>query len=39
MPVKKVLLTLDNEQYEKLVKQKGELTWVNFVMKLAENDS
>lgn len=33
--MKKVNLFLDNEQYEKLVLKKGNMTWVEFVMKLA----
>jgi len=35
MAVKKVLLLLDEEQYEKLIKKKGTKTWVEFVMTLA----
>jgi len=33
--MKKVNLFLDDDQYEKLIKKKGELTWVDFVMRLA----
>jgi len=34
--MKKVVLLLDNDQYEKLKKIKGEKNWVNFVMTLVE---
>jgi len=30
--MKKVVLLLDNDQYDKLVKIKGKRTWVEFVM-------
>jgi len=33
--MKKVNLFLEDEQYEALIKKKGKLTWVDFVMKLA----
>lgn len=36
--MKKVNLFLDDSQYEKLIEQKGKLTWVEFVMKLANGD-
>ena len=35
--MKKINLFLENEQYQKLVKQKGKKTWVEFVMQLAKN--
>jgi len=34
--MKKVNLFLDDDQHEKLVKAKGDLTWVEFVMQLTE---
>lgn len=34
--MKKVNLFLEEEQYERLIKKKGEMTWIEFVMKLAE---
>lgn len=37
--VKKVPLYLDDDQHEKLLKKKGKLTWVEFVMKLANSDN
>jgi len=36
--MKKVNLYLDEEQYAKLTKKKEKLTWVEFVMKLANGD-
>jgi len=33
--MKKINLYLDDDQYEKLIAKKGKLTWVEFVMKLA----
>jgi len=36
--MKKVNLFLEDEQHEKLLKQKGKLTWVEFVMKLANGE-
>jgi len=35
--MKKVNLFLEDEEYEKLVEQKKDMTWVEFVMKLAKN--
>jgi hypothetical protein len=32
--MKKVPLLLDDDQYKKLIKAKGSMTWVEFVMKL-----
>jgi len=34
--MKKVNLFLDDEQYEKLIAQKGKMTWIEFVMQLAK---
>ena len=34
--MKKVNLFLEDEEYNKLIKKKGKLTWVQFVMKLAD---
>jgi hypothetical protein len=34
--MKKVPLLLDDDQYEKLIKAKGNMTWVEFVMQLAK---
>lgn len=34
--MKKVPLILEDEQYEKLIKKKGKMTWVEFVMQLAK---
>lgn len=34
--MKKVNLYLENEKYEKLVKQKGNMTWIEFIMQLAK---
>jgi len=34
--MKKINLFLEDEQYEALVKMKGNLTWVEFVMQLAK---
>ena len=36
--MKKVNLFLDDEQYKKLIKKKGKLTWVQFVMRLTDGD-
>lgn len=34
--MKKVNLYLDDDQHERLVKAKGDKTWVEFVMQLAD---
>jgi len=34
--MKKVNLYLDDDQHERLVKAKGDKTWVEFVMQFAE---
>ncbi len=34
--MKKVNLFLDDDQHEKLIEKKGDMTWVEFVMKLTE---
>ena len=34
--MKKVNLFLDDDQYDKLVEKKGNMTWVDFVMTLVE---
>jgi hypothetical protein len=34
--MKKVPLILEDEQYEELIKKKGKMTWVEFVMQLAK---
>lgn len=34
--MKTVNLLLDDDQYEKLIKKKKDMTWVQFVMQLAE---
>lgn len=35
MKMKTIHLHLEDAQYEKLLKRKGKLSWVDFVMKLA----
>lgn len=34
--MKKVNLFLEDEQYEKLIKAKGDMTWIEFVMTLVK---
>jgi predicted CopG family antitoxin len=34
--MKKVNLYLEDEEYEKLIKLKGNMTWVDFVMQLVK---
>jgi len=34
--VKRVNLVFDEDQYKKLVAKKGNLTWIDFVMKLVD---
>lgn len=36
--MKKVNLFLEDEQHKKLLAKKGRMTWVEFVMKLANGD-
>ena len=36
--MKIVPLHLEDEEYKRLLKQKGKMTWIEFVMKLANGD-
>ena len=35
--MKTIQLHLEDAQYKKLIKAKGKLSWIDFVMKLAED--